>query len=190
MSDSQTTYNKRAYRHGKGDHSMCNPDRCIALGGNGRRDAAPVFVRNDPPRMPNIPARVSSIEAGEPIVRKITDGKISIRDKYGLGDVGVQFYREMMKEWQWDVACKKMLIEACRILDRLEYINEELQYADWRENFPARILSLSKDLAIAFKTIVTELYKQRDSAQQSNGQQPTGTVNDVASLRRKFEATT
>ncbi len=175
---------KRHYYHARGDHQYCHPDRCIALGGRGRRDAPPVPMtrRVDPtkikvPKVPDMPL----ITTNKPTV---VNGKVSVREKYGLGDHGVVFYREMMKMHDWDAPCKRMLIESCRILDRLEYLHVELMKADWEERFPGRALVIAKDLAVAFRNLVVELYKQRDMNQDEI--RPVQ-VNDVAALQRKFK---
>lgn len=129
---------KRRYHHRMGDHSFCDPKRNCPL------DPEPVPLPDDEPEPTPRPSRRQS----------------------GFGPRGQELY-DALKDVEMGPLHKALLVEACRLADRMDRFERTLSGGKWffeRRDEDDRVeividnaLSEARQYASAFKQIVAEL---------------------------------
>lgn len=141
MPDSSAERVRRYRRHKAGDHSFCSTGRCSAL------------TRETP--------SVTDLERVTP----------TLRDALGFGAAGQDYWDSVTAAGPMAPLQAPLLVEACRIIDRLDKLDRQLHGEDWlrfRHNaedgtevtvYVDRVLSEAREQATALKGIVVELMK-------------------------------
>lgn len=115
-----------------------------------------------------------------------------------LGERGLNLWNQMTSTWTPSPLHAEMLLEACRMLDRLDRLDRQLRGEDWlrfyvRDDAGAEVavyvdkaLTEARELQTAFKALATELVKVAGAAEPK--QKGGGVLNDLAdelAARRK-----
>ncbi|MEU0797163.1 hypothetical protein ABZ342_44475 [Amycolatopsis sp. NPDC005961] len=170
-------YRKRRRLHNSGDHSMCLPGRCAALEGDDARDVT------DP---------------ADVILGVTTDTSPSSR----LGPRGAELWAAVCAGWTPSALHSELLLEACRIVDRLDKLDRQLRGEDWL-HFRARAedegevhVYIDKALAEAreqeqtLRALIVELAKVADlqPSEKKGGGVLAGLADELAAKRRNRPA--
>jgi hypothetical protein len=145
MADSNALRTRRARRHKAGDHSLCLPERCPAVGGH-EESPEPDY-------------------ASEP-------GDVGT----GLGVRGQKLWSQVLAGWSPAPMHRELLLEACRVADRLEKLDRQLRGEDWlrfRTNpeepvvyvYVDKVLTEAREQENTFKALVLELAKVASQAE-------------------------
>ncbi len=140
MVDSSTERVHRHRRHRNGDHSLCVPGRCKAVA-------------------PELRSIMGS--AGE-------RDRVAVED--GFETTGARLWAEVAGLGQLGPLQSTLLVEACRIADRLNVLDRQLHGGDWlrfRHDesgaevtvYVDRVLAEAREQATALRAIVVELIK-------------------------------
>lgn len=165
MADSSTERVRRYRRHKAGDHSLCFPGRCSALGAE---------------TLPETP------QEGR---------KAPLREVLGFESGGSALWDAVHGHGRPGPLQMPLLVEACRIVDRLDKLDRQLHGEDWlrfRHDpedehevvvYIDRVLAEAREQATALKGIVAEL--TRTTAQQKAPVAPKGggVLADLAARR-------
>jgi hypothetical protein len=140
-------YRDRKRRHEQGDHSKCVVGRCVVI----TPESMTSRVMHDEP--------VTALDGPE-----------------GLGGRGSRLWVEMTVSWEPSPLHREMLLEACRMADRLDRLDRQLAGEDWlrfwaRNDlgtevtvFVDKALTEARELQSAFRMAVTDLVKAAGSA--------------------------
>lgn len=184
MPDSAALRTRRARLHKDGDHSLCKPSRCPAVEAAGHPHHS---VTPEPPRF-----IVSGAEAD-------------------LGDRGKALWAAVCAGWQPTPLHRELLLEACRVVDRLDRLDRQLRGEDWlrfwrrgdiqdEENrddpleihvFLDKALSEAREQENALRQLITELAKvvnQQAQPEKKGGGVLAGLADELAAKRRANSA--
>ena len=111
-------------------------------------------------------------------------------DDEGLGPAGVRLWRKASADCQSDPLRSVLLLEACRIVDRLERLDRQLRGEDWLRFraktedgaevivYVDRVLAEAREQATALKGIVAEL-RQAGAKVKAEVPKRTGGIADL-----------
>ncbi|MFJ8818198.1 hypothetical protein [Amycolatopsis thermoflava] len=158
MADSGARRQERYRRHKRGDHGICVPGRCEAV-----TSPAPAAPATEPD-----PA--AAAPASEPVSPQVP----------ALGPKGRWLWQEATKDGRPAPLQEAMLLEACRIADRLDKLDASLNGdGPWLELDPqldgrtfvvvvTDALKEARAQAVAFKQLVTELRQSTSAGRGKN----------------------
>ena len=178
MADSDALRKRRSRKHRAGDHSLCVPGRCKAV----------IEVPVLPPVLPPV---------AEPIVRPAAE-PVEVRE-VELGPTGARLWRELTDIGEPDPLQRVLLIEACRISDRLDTLDRQLHGEAWlrfRHDesgaevtvYVDRVLAEAREQATALRGIVADLTKTLAKAPKNA--KGSGVLADLAAKRAARSAHT
>lgn len=175
-SRSRAEYQRRYRRHRKGDHSLCLPASCPVL------------------------AAENAVEAGKPPEEPAGSDRSRPRpvlNELGLGENGRKLYEAVTASSARITPLQvPLLLEACRITDRLDSLDRQLHGGDWlrlraRDDSGTeilvvvdRVLAEAREQAVALKGIVADLTRQLTNEKQepSTNRGGGGGIVDLAAI--------
>lgn len=144
MAESDAERARRSRRHRAGDHGLCTPRRCTVARGEAQSSAE----------------------------RNVTEGVTTlpgVTARAGLGPSGQTLWDGVTGGFTLDALHRPVLLEACRITDRLDTLARQLEGHDWlrfRHNsedgtevtvYVDRVLSEAREQATALKGLLVQL---------------------------------
>lgn len=172
--DRARAYRERKRLHEQGDHAKCVVGNCVVI--------TPEAV-------------TSRVTPDEPV----TDAEAS-GDPQALGWRGQKLWDEMTASWAPSPLHREMLLEACRMADRLQKIDLQLQGREWLK-FRVRdeegtevvvyidgLLRAARELQGEFRMVIADLVKAMPAKKEP--QKGGGVLADLAAKRAARGAST
>lgn len=183
MADSNALRTRRARRHKDGDHSLCLPGRCPAA----------ILKEATKPIVAPAPTRIVADTAGP---------------EANLGPRGQELWHEVCAGWKPTPLHRELLLEACRIVDRLDRLDRQLRGEDWlrfwnRSDVQAadgtieinvfvdKALAEAREQEGALRQLITELAKVvslQVETEDKGGGVLAGLADELAAKRRAISA--
>jgi hypothetical protein len=149
VGDSAAERKRRSRAHQRGDHSLCIPGRC--------EDVTPQVTVEEPRHERD----------SEQVSEQVSATHLNPRGPE-LGPSGSALWLEMTKDGQLPALQAVLLLEACRIADRLDKLDAQLRGEDWLRFLADeagsevsvvvdKVLAEARQQATALKQIVAEL---------------------------------
>jgi hypothetical protein len=198
MADPTNVRVRRSRAHAKGDHSLCKPERCENAPGREPAPKAPDKTGADRVRrhrrhsqgdhslclMGNCSA-VTPVSVTDDVTAEIvsTQGEPASAEDGpdGLAGRGRRLWDAMTAAWTPGPLHREMLLEACRMADRLEKLDRQLKGEDWLR-FWARnqdgtridvivdkVLAEARELAAQFRQTAEVLVKAAGAVKPAKG---------------------
>jgi len=175
MRDAKAAERARRYRrHRQGDHSLCLVGNCTAV-------TAVTVTENVTLNLPV--TRTEPVDAVP-----------------GLGERGQRLWDDVTAYWKPPAMHREMLLEACRMADRLEKLDRQLKGEDWlrfwtRDDdgsevtvYVDKVLSEARELAGQFRMVIADLAKAMPAAKPEK--KGGGVLADLAAKRAARSAQT
>jgi hypothetical protein len=166
-------YRDRKRRHEQGDHTCCVVGNCVVV--------TPESI-------------TSPVTPDGPVT-----GREAVVDEMGLSARGRRLWDEMTAGNDPSPLHREMLLEACRMADRLERLDRHLKGEDWLrfwsrnddgtrvEVIVDKLLTEARELQSAFRMAVTDLVKAFPPKKEPKGG---GVLADLAAKRAARSAQT
>lgn len=206
MADSTAVRARRSRLHRRGDHSLCRPQRCSSAEAELKGSPDPPAVKGDPGRDKSaqrarryrrhksgdhslcLADRCPAVtpDAVTDTVTPVTTPQAEPLNRLGLADTGRQLWTDANAAGPLGPLQAVLLLEACRIADRLDKLDRQLRGEEWlrfRHNpddesevtvYIDRVLAEAREQAVALKGIVAELSKPANQAKPSSGAKGSG----------------